>query len=154
MKNGTTYFVGTEKLSNLDAALKCFNLGLNLVSIETNEKLSLLTSISTGGEIFKKLPNLTYNIIICLFQDATWTSGAAYCSSSTPLLIWCATNISASLPQLKNSSLWWDSKQTEDANNGLALNPDAALIGKAVTSLLQYVCQVILRSTKKFSYKL
>jgi hypothetical protein len=56
MKNGTSYFVGTEKLSYLDAALKCLNLGLNLVSIETNEKLSLLSSISTGA-IIKNQPN-------------------------------------------------------------------------------------------------
>jgi hypothetical protein len=140
MKNGTSYFVGTEKLTYLDAALKCLSFGLNLVSIETNEKLGLLTSISIG--IVPKMgptENLTSNI---LFKDAIWTSGAAYCSSSTPMLIWCATNTSASLPQLRNTSLWWDSKQTEDVNNGLALNPDSTLVGKAVTSLLHYMCQV------------
>jgi hypothetical protein len=49
MKNGTSYFVATEKLSYLDAALKCLSLGLNLVSIETNEKLGLIATISSGN---------------------------------------------------------------------------------------------------------
>jgi hypothetical protein len=64
MKNGTSYFVGTEKLSYFDAALKCLNLGLNLVSIETNEKLSLLTSISKGIVSRMGLTgNMTSNIL-------------------------------------------------------------------------------------------
>jgi len=64
MKNGTLYFVGTEKLCYFDATIKCLNLGLNLVSIETNEKLGLLTSISKG--IVPKMgptENLTTNIL-------------------------------------------------------------------------------------------
>jgi len=64
MKNGTSYFVGTEKLAYLDAALNCLNLGLNLVSIETNEKLGLLTSISKGiVPTMGRTENLTSNIL-------------------------------------------------------------------------------------------
>lgn len=59
MRSGTTYFLGSEKLTYLDAALKCLKLGLNLVSVETSEKLGLVKSIATG---IAKLLNQRENV--------------------------------------------------------------------------------------------
>lgn len=62
MRNGTTYFLGSEKLSYLEAAQKCLKLGLNLVSIETSEKLRLVMSIATGiAKILNQKENLIFS---------------------------------------------------------------------------------------------
>jgi hypothetical protein len=47
-KNGSSYFVGSEKVSFTEAAYNCLKRGLKLVSIEAAEEFELIDSIRKG----------------------------------------------------------------------------------------------------------
>jgi hypothetical protein len=47
-KRGSSYFVGSEKVSFTEAAYNCLKRGLKLVSIEAAEEFDLIDSIRKG----------------------------------------------------------------------------------------------------------
>jgi hypothetical protein len=53
LKNGTSYFVGSTKVSFSEAAYNCLIRGLKLVSIETAEEFDLIDSIRKGPRSIK-----------------------------------------------------------------------------------------------------
>jgi hypothetical protein len=53
LKIGTSYFVGSTKVSFSEAAYNCLIRGLKLVSIETAEEFDLIDSIRKGPRSIK-----------------------------------------------------------------------------------------------------
>jgi hypothetical protein len=75
-------------------------------------------------------------------KDETWTSGAAYCSSFVPTLVWCSSDLNVTLSQLQLPDLWWNKLLTGDVNNGLGLSATSAFLGKELSSPMNFICQV------------
>jgi hypothetical protein len=77
-----------------------------------------------------------------VIKDDTWTSGAAYCASFVPTLVWCSSDLNVTLAQLQQPTLWWNKLSTGDVNNGLALTAASAFVGKEISSPMNFICQV------------
>jgi hypothetical protein len=48
MKGGTSFFLGSSKATYADAVFNCISQGMRLIAIETDAKLSTVSSIIKG----------------------------------------------------------------------------------------------------------